>query len=53
VFEIGNGVASLIAKIVPADSPVVEHRIQDIDILEQCVVAVIHRDETRSPSLAG
>ena len=45
LFEIETGVASLIDLEVPTGGKVVGHRIQDIDIPEQCVVAAIIRGE--------
>jgi len=45
LFEIENGIASLIDMEVPAEAKVVGHVIKDIDIPDQCVVAALIRDE--------
>jgi len=48
LFEIENGIASLIDMEVPAKARVVGHVIKDkdIDIPDQCVVAALIRDES-------
>ncbi len=45
LFEIENGVASLIDMKVPAKAKVVGHVIEEINIPEQCVVAALIRDK--------
>jgi len=45
LFEIENGIASLIDMEVPAEAKVVGQVIKDIDIPDQCVVAALIRDE--------
>ncbi|WP_103026912.1 amino acid permease [Salinibacter altiplanensis] len=45
LFEIESGVASLIDLEVPDGGTVIERKIQDIDIPEQCVVAAIIRED--------